>query len=61
MNKATIRELQSSGLLSAIDVHFAGFISEYASTDSDMELFLAAGLVSRATGQGDICLDLETY
>ncbi|MGD9088286.1 MAG: exodeoxyribonuclease V subunit alpha [Desulfobacterales bacterium] len=48
------------GLLSAIDVHFARFISEYASKDGDADLFLAAGMVSRATGQGDICLDLTT-
>ncbi|MGD9237876.1 MAG: hypothetical protein PVF09_14425, partial [Desulfobacterales bacterium] len=57
MNKAVIKDLQMKGLLSAIDVHFAGFIGEYA-TDGDSDLFLAAGLVSHAVGQGNICLDL---
>ena len=59
MNKAVIKDLQMKGLLSAIDVHFAGFIGEYA-TDGDADLFLAAGLVSHAVGQGNICLDLTT-
>ena len=59
INKAIIRELQIKGLLSAIDVHFARFISDY-STDRDADLFLAAGLVSHATGQGHVCLSLET-
>ena len=48
-----------NGRLSAIDVHFATFISNYT-PDHDVDLFLAAGLVSHATGRGDICLDLET-
>jgi exodeoxyribonuclease V alpha subunit len=59
MKKAVIRQLQAIGRLSAIDVHFARFISEYAS-DGDEDLFLAAGLLSHAVGQGDICLDLTT-
>jgi exodeoxyribonuclease V alpha subunit len=58
MNKAAIRELQAIGMLSALDLHFARFISEYGSDDQDAGLFLAAGLVSQATGQGHICLDL---
>ncbi|MGD2099366.1 MAG: exodeoxyribonuclease V subunit alpha [Desulfobacterales bacterium] len=57
MNKSVIRELQAIGQLSAIDVHFARFISGYA-TDGNADLFLAAGLVSHAVGQGDICLDI---
>ncbi len=60
MKKATIRNILKMSLLSAFDVHFARFISEYASDDGDADLFLAAGLVSRATGQGDICLDLAS-
>ena len=48
------------GLLSAIDVHFARFISQYTTGDGDAHLFLAAGLVSHVVGQGDICLDLTT-
>ena len=58
MKTAVIKDLQMQGLLSAIDVHFARFISEYATDDGDADLFLAAALVSRATGKGDICLDL---
>ncbi|MGD9056273.1 MAG: exodeoxyribonuclease V subunit alpha [Desulfobacterales bacterium] len=60
MNKSIIKDLQIQGLLSAIDVYFARFISEYAIDGGDADLFLAAALVSRATGQGDICLDLTT-
>ncbi len=59
MKKAVIRDLLTKGLLSSIDVHFAKFISDQ-SPDRDDDLFLAAGLVSHATGKGDICLDLET-
>lgn len=57
--EAVIRELQQKNLLSAIDIHFARFITGY-SPDKDADLFLAAGLVSRATGQGDVCLDLAS-
>ena len=55
----TITNLLQNGRLSAIDVHFAAFISN-CSPDHEVALFLAAGLVSHATGQGDICLDLNT-
>ena len=57
MKKAVIRDLQHKGFLSAIDVHFAKFISGF-SADRDEDLFLAAGLVSHATGKGDTCLGL---
>ncbi len=53
------RDLQIKGRLSAFDVHFAGFIDHYAA-DQDADIGLAAALVSHATAQGDICLDLET-
>lgn len=59
MKKTVIRDLQLKGFLSAIDVHFAKFISDF-SADRDADLFLAAGLVSHATGKGDTCLGLET-
>ena len=59
MKKKVIRDLQLKGFLSDIDVHFAKFISDF-SVDRDADLFLAAGLVSHATGKGDTCLSLET-
>ena len=59
LSKNTITKLLQNKRLSAIDVHFATFISN-CSRDHDEDLFLAAGLVSRATSQGDICLDLES-
>ncbi len=59
MQKAVIRDLLAQGLLSAIDVHFAKFISGFG-PDKDADIFLAAVLVSRATAGGDICLDLTT-
>ena len=57
MNQNTINALVQKGLFSEIDVHFAKFIADF-SAGKDPEVFLAAALVSRATGSGDICLDL---
>ena len=51
--------LKTSGIFSEIDIHFARFIERF-STSEDPNVFLAAALVSRATGNGDICLNLET-
>ena len=59
MNQNTINALVQKGLFSEIDVHFAKFIADF-SAGKDPEVFLAAALVSRATGSGDICLNLET-
>ncbi len=59
LSKRAIANLLQNGRLSAIDAHFAAFISN-CSPDHDVDLFLAAGMVSHATGRGDICLDLET-
>jgi len=42
----------------AIDLHFAWFVCRH-SQPVDPDIFLAAALVSRAAGNGDICLDLE--
>lgn len=50
--------LNASGIFSDIDIHFARFI-ERLSAREDPSVFLAAALVSRATGNGDICLNLE--
>ncbi|HBZ55911.1 MAG TPA: exodeoxyribonuclease V subunit alpha, partial [Syntrophobacteraceae bacterium] len=45
--------------LHPLDRHFARFIMELAGIE-DNALFLAAALVSRATRQGHVCLDLGT-
>ncbi|HEA68282.1 MAG TPA: exodeoxyribonuclease V subunit alpha [Desulfobacterales bacterium] len=44
---------------SQIDIHFAKFV-ERLSGNENPEIFLAAALVSRVTGNGDTCLDLAT-
>lgn len=44
--------------LRPIDRHFADFICQESSV-TDGTLWLVAALVSHATGQGDICLDLD--
>ncbi len=59
LKKNTIKSLLQKGLLSEIDVHFAKFITDF-SPDKDSDIFLAAAMVSHATGSGDICLNLET-
>lgn len=47
-------------LFSALDRHFARFISRFGGADTDV-LYSAAALVSRATGNGDVCLDLNAW
>jgi exodeoxyribonuclease V alpha subunit len=59
LKKSTLNRLLQKGLFSEIDVHFAKFIADF-SADKDAEVFLAAAMVSHATGGGDICLNLET-
>jgi len=59
LNRNTIKNLLKKGLLSEIDIHFARFITGL-SPDHDPDIFLAAALVSHATGKGDICLNLDT-
>jgi len=46
-------------MLSEIDIHFAKFIMDFSARE-DPDIFLAAALVSHATGTGDICFNLET-
>jgi len=58
LEKLTINNLLQKGLLSEIDIYFARFISGISNAQ-DPDIFLAAALVSRATGSGDICLNLE--
>jgi len=48
-----------TGLFSDIDIHFARFIMRF-SADGDPDIFLGAALASRATANGDICLDLHS-
>ena len=57
MNKNYITSLYDSGNISKVDTHFANFITDI-SKDNNPEIFLGAALVSSATGNGDICLDL---
>ena len=59
IDQNTIKHLRKTGLLSEIDIHFAKFISDL-SADKDRDIFLAAALVSHATGSGDICLALDS-
>jgi len=59
IDQNTIKNLRQNGLLSEIDIHFAKFITDF-SADKDPDIFLAAALVSHATGTGDICFNLET-
>ena len=58
MKNRIIRFLYQKEIFSRIDIHFAQFISHF-SADNDPDVFLAAALVSRATKNGDICLDLN--
>jgi exodeoxyribonuclease V alpha subunit len=58
MNKETITHLIETGYLSEIDVHFGKFITALDKNDNPA-IFIAAALVSRATGDGDGFLDLN--
>jgi exodeoxyribonuclease V alpha subunit len=49
--------MYNSGYLSEIDLHFAKFIVSFEKHESP-DIYLAAALVSRSTGNGDGCLDL---
>ncbi len=57
MNKINITDLYHKGYITDTDVHFANFIAEIDKND-DPDIFLAAALVSRATENGDVYLDL---
>jgi exodeoxyribonuclease V alpha subunit len=54
-----LNRLYHEGILSLLDIHFAGFMERLAGT-CDPQLWLAAAMVSRYTGQGHICLDLSS-
>jgi exodeoxyribonuclease V alpha subunit len=51
--------LYTKGWLSPLDYHFGGLIARLSGND-DPELFLAAALVSKHTGQGHVCFDLSS-
>lgn len=51
--------MAEKNFFSQIDIHFAKFV-ERLSGNENPEIFLAAALVSRVTGNGDTCLDLAT-
>jgi exodeoxyribonuclease V alpha subunit len=53
-------DLNASGLFSAFDLHFARFIRRFGGADPEL-VFLSAALVSRATAEGDVCLDLNAW
>jgi exodeoxyribonuclease V alpha subunit len=57
MQKYDITLLYNSGYFSDIDLHFAKFMTSFEKHE-DPDIYLAAALVSRATGNGDGCLDL---
>ena len=54
----TLEPYAAAGAFSPLDLHFARFMAKLAGTES-AELVLAAALVSRQTGTGHICLDLN--
>ena len=53
-----IQYLQDHGFFSGLDIHFASLMTRL-SGKGDEDVFLAAALVSRATGEGHVCLDLS--
>jgi hypothetical protein len=57
MTHDILNRLLRNGLLTELDIHFADFISGLSETTS-WTVSLAAALVSNATRQGHICLDL---
>ncbi len=60
MDEKDIRHLLQQGLFSELDLHFARLMARL-SNEKGPELFLAAALVSRATGEGHICMDLSAF
>ena len=59
MNKDYLTNLYNKGLLTELDIHFAGFITDLCGND-DLDVFLGAALTSHVTGNGDVCLDLAS-
>ena len=59
MKQNDLERLFQNGILTALDLHFAHFISKL-SKRPDPKVMLVAALVSNTTRQGHICLDLTT-
>ena len=59
MKQQVLDQLYNSGIVSAIDIHFASLLSRLAGING-FGVSLAASLVSSYTRQGHICLDLST-
>ncbi len=59
VKEAALYRLLKNGVVSRLDIHFANFVAGLAE-DPIWELSLSAALVSSATRQGHICLDLST-
>ncbi len=55
-----LEKAAAQGLIDELDFHFARFIGELAHSNAP-ELLLAACLVSRQTGEGNVCVDLGVY
>ena len=58
MKHFSIDELEQSGYFSEIDIHFARFVTR-RSKGAEPNPYLAAALVSHASGDGDVCLDIS--
>jgi exodeoxyribonuclease V alpha subunit len=59
LDEKNIQTLIKHGYFSELDVYFAGLMTRISGQESP-GLFLAAALVSRATSQGHVCLDLSS-
>ena len=55
-----LASLRHAGLIDDLDLEFARFMGELAG-DGSWELLLGCALVSRAVGQGDVCLALPQH
>ncbi len=55
-----IEQLEATGLFRKLDIHFTRFLVSLT-TESSKALMLGSALVSRAVGQGNVCLDLREY
>jgi exodeoxyribonuclease V alpha subunit len=55
-----IEQLEATGLFRSLDLHFARFLVSLTA-ETSRGLILASALVSRAVGQGNVCLDLREY
>lgn len=58
MDEKHIKHLKEQDLFSELDIHFARLMMRL-SGDEEVALFLASALVSRATTEGHVCLDLS--